>query len=420
MRISYNEINKNKILILSIIFMIALTLRLISVVLFPQFAWDSGEYTSLAHNILANQNFTFDGRMPVDSRAPLYPAFIAGIYYFAGESNFAVRIIQSLIDTITCFYIYFIALVFWESILVAIIAALIASLYPSLIGSTTFILSETLSVHLLTGSILSFIYALKIKKYRYFLLSGIILGLATLCRPVTFLYPFILALIFAPFSYKNKNLMRGLFVFVICFVLTLLPWILRNAYHFKRFIPVSSNVGGNLWIGSYEPWNGSYHPDIMKIRSDIGSKLYKGKIGHFYVDDHLKRDALERIIKDPLVYLKLCVKKTLQFWGRIPGEIAILDGRPFIKLLIYLHHYSMLILFITGVIMIIHAHRINLMHIVPLSLIVYVTGIHAALVALPRYRIPIIPMLIIFISYGSFHILACLFKDKVSNTSRAL
>ena len=138
------------------------------------------------------------------------------------------------------------------------------------------------------------------------------------------------------------------------------------------------------------------------------------------MDNHLKREAFKHIKKTPQTYLLLCCKKLVQFWGRIPGEIKVLEGLPLIKIIIYIFHYSLIGLFFLGLIIIIIKHSFQTLFIIPLSMIVYFTGIHAALVALPRYRIPIIPMVIIFSAYGLSEIIRWLRRDKASNTSVAL
>jgi len=58
-----------------------------------------------------------------------------------------------------------------------------------------------------------------------------------------------------------------------------------------------------------------------------------------------------------------------------------------------------------------------MLFIIPLSIIFYFTAIHTALVPLPRYRIPIIPMVIIFSAYAVSEIIAWFRRDKASNTS---
>ena len=84
-----------------------LALRLFFVLKFP--ARDSGDapfYIELAWNWLKKgiYGFPIAGRLtPVDMRVPGYPAFLAAIFTFAGQSQRAVMLVQAVLDLATCF-----------------------------------------------------------------------------------------------------------------------------------------------------------------------------------------------------------------------------------------------------------------------------------------------------------------------------
>src|SRR5580693_6716542 len=76
---------------------------------------DSGDapfYIELAWNWLRNGVYgaVVGGRlMPLDSRVPGYPAFLAAIFRVAGNSSRAVMLVQAVVDLATCFVIALIA-----------------------------------------------------------------------------------------------------------------------------------------------------------------------------------------------------------------------------------------------------------------------------------------------------------------------
>ena len=61
----------------------------------PLYIWDERDYDALALNIVRHREFAFHAGDPSSLRPPLYPAFLAVVYWIAGEQNYAaVRFLQ--------------------------------------------------------------------------------------------------------------------------------------------------------------------------------------------------------------------------------------------------------------------------------------------------------------------------------------
>ncbi|MBU1862819.1 MAG: glycosyltransferase family 39 protein [Candidatus Omnitrophica bacterium] len=413
--LQYNKINCS---ILILLFFISFTIRLVAVLALPQEGSDSGDYIKLARNIRAHRSFSYDGTIPDDSRAPLYPAFIASVFFVCGESLPPIRIIQAGLDALTCLLVFICALILWENVLIAYLGCGIAMIHPSLIGSTTFILSETIATHVITFSLLFLMLAMKRSEKKYYMFSGILLGIGTLGKPICLLFPLFLFMCCCMYK-KWRWVLPFFIIFIGSFCITILPWTARNFFQFNKFIPVSSNIGGNLWIGSYEPWGGTYSSEMNALHNRLAVKFDPTIKGHYRIDDYLKKEALKRIKSDPTTYIRLCLGKTVRFWLRIPGEEEILRDRFILKWLIYLSHYTLLCLFVYGLIALCKNGCLAVYHIIPLTIIVYFTLLHAAFSALPRFRIPIIPMVILLSSYGLVHFYRRLRTDKTRRTASA-
>src|SRR6202046_2471316 len=86
-----------------------LALRVFFVLRFP--VTESGDapfYIELAWNWLKKgvYGFPVNGQLtPVDMRVPGYPAFLAAVFTFAGNSQRAVMLAQAAMDMATCFLI---------------------------------------------------------------------------------------------------------------------------------------------------------------------------------------------------------------------------------------------------------------------------------------------------------------------------
>ena len=90
-----------------------LALRLFLVLKFPSTgSGDAPFYIELARNWLKNGVYgaVVNGQlMPLDSRAPGYPAFLAAVFAVAGNSQRAVMVAQAVLDLGACFLIALIA-----------------------------------------------------------------------------------------------------------------------------------------------------------------------------------------------------------------------------------------------------------------------------------------------------------------------
>src|SRR5271170_2892994 len=132
-----------------------LALRVFFVLKLP--VTDSGDapfYIELAWDWLKNGVYgaVVEGHlMPLDSRVPGYPAFLAAIFSVAGNSPRAVMLAQAAVDLATCFLIALIAARLAPKAVrrrVAVAGLWLAALCPSTANYTAAVLTETLVIFL--------------------------------------------------------------------------------------------------------------------------------------------------------------------------------------------------------------------------------------------------------------------------------
>jgi len=142
---------------------LALGFRLVLAIGFPNDAPDDGRfYALIARNLLEHGVYSGDGSapyVPTYVRVPGYPLFLAAVYAVCGiDHNTAVRIIQAVIDTLTCWVVAALALALapasWSNAarrrtLVAALA--LAALCPFTAIYVATILTETLAIALGTA-----------------------------------------------------------------------------------------------------------------------------------------------------------------------------------------------------------------------------------------------------------------------------
>src|ERR1700734_92159 len=178
-----------------------LGLRVFFVLKFP--VTDSGDapfYIELAWNWLKHgvYGFPVNGQLtPVDMRVPGYPAFLAAVFAFAGNSTRAVMLAQVVLDLATCFLIALIAARLAPEAArrrVALAGMWLAALCPFTANYTAVVLTETLVIFLTALGILVLLQTdvggAHVARASGFLanpwlLAGIVVGFGTLVRPET-------------------------------------------------------------------------------------------------------------------------------------------------------------------------------------------------------------------------------------------
>jgi hypothetical protein len=257
-----------------------LALRMFFVLKFP--VTDSGDapfYIELAWNWLRNHVYGFPVHgvlTPVDMRVPGYPAFLAAIFAFAGNSPRAVMIVQATLDVATCFVIALIAARLAPAPYrgrVFIAALWLAELCPFTANYTAVVLTETLTMFLTSVAILVLIETeigvggigenSGFLANHYFL-GGIIVGFGTLVRPET---PLILcaaglALLAKWWRPRDwRKLVRAGALMGLGLLLPLLPWARRNwsAFHEVRFLaPRYSELPGEYTPHGFIDWTNTW------------------------------------------------------------------------------------------------------------------------------------------------------------------
>jgi 4-amino-4-deoxy-L-arabinose transferase-like glycosyltransferase len=221
--------------------------------------------------------------VPTSFRAPLYPTFLAIVYFFSGTGFsrfFAARLAQAIfLGAPLAPLTYWVAQRLFPPLLsgegsgmrserAARLAAWIVACYPILLVYPLGLGTENPFFVLLLASFLFLLLTVEIPTTAYFLLSGFLLGLTALTRSV--ILPFAaLAILWTWFVLKRK---RGAVVLLVAFTLTILPWIVRNSLLHHKLTGIETSMGYNLYLGYHPKGNGSFvfgpSLDLLTILDD--------------------------------------------------------------------------------------------------------------------------------------------------------
>jgi MFS family permease len=357
---------------------------------------DSGDapfYIELAWNWLKNgvYGFPVNGVLtPVDMRVPGYPAFLAAVFSFAGQSTRAAMLAQVFVDLVTCLVIALIAVRLLGAAAdgtvrrrVLIAGLWLAALCPFTGNYTAVVLTETLVIFLTAVAILVLMQtelgrgfavastdALGVGVGRGmlrdpFFLGGIVVGFGTLVRPETPLLIISAGLVLVARWWRPADWMmlaRAGVLMAVGVLLPLVPWAARNWFtlnHDVQFLapryselpgeytPLGFTAWTNTWLWRYRDvylsqWKVNSEEismdDIPAYAFDSDEERQKTSDILDEYNDVLTIDpaldakfralAAERTKRHPLrTYVTVPLKRTLALWFTPRTELLPSSGK---------------------------------------------------------------------------------------------
>ena len=213
---------------------------------------DAADYHRLASGLVEGRGYINAAGTPTAWRPPAYPFFLAGIYKIIGVNAQRATIVQVILGGLTVLMLTALGAMIlgWRS---ALIAGAVAALYPAFVWLPRLLLSENLSLFLLLLSLGAIILYLRTSRMLWMIVFGVLCALNTLVRGANLFLPIAVAFgLLISHGPNWKQLVAALSVMAIAFIVTLLPWTIRNYRVFHQPIPIATQDGITLY-GSYWP-----------------------------------------------------------------------------------------------------------------------------------------------------------------------
>ncbi|MDP6355929.1 MAG: hypothetical protein QF473_12540 [Planctomycetota bacterium] len=382
---------------------------------------DGEDYYDIASNLysgfgIAQTVYPEDGsRAFTEStarRPPLYPLFACGTFYLGelvgwGGVAFPTIIIQVFIDGLTAMLVCLIAreLAGWRA---GLIAGLLYGLNLQLAKFPAQFMSETLFTFLQTGGVWMLLRGVAgsltngvqgehteptqrgRSSLLFFAGAGLLLGLATLARPVILLFPGVAAAWLVLRSEKEwKRALPSAAVMLGAFVLCLMPWMIRNKSVLEKFVVVSTVGGQTFFHSNHSTSNGTWVP--LEIPAEAKGLTEPERDAYYY------RKGLEFIFGHPLTSLKNSIKKVLRLYYVFYPEYDWHFGISICLILPGLYVWTQSCKTqsagcpLKGAVI----SPFSL----PLLLVIYTTILCAIFWGQPRFRAPLMPCLLCFAGY---------------------
>ena len=243
-------------------------------------------YDELGWNLAQGKGFTFEDRGDPDEygilspyffRTPGYPLLLAAIYKAFGHKVKYVYLLHIFFHLLTVVLTFSLARKFFGNRIVNLSTVLVA-LYPLTSIYIPTILPEPLATLLLALSLWLFIHTMRSQSLLLAFFVGMLISYLTLVRPIFAVFPlFCLGGAWLAKEYHWKRFLQITLVLHLGFGLVLSPWILRNYQVTKKFIPLSTELPYQFWIGTLSVgryitrhWeNPNYYYQMMMIKNRL-------------------------------------------------------------------------------------------------------------------------------------------------------
>ena len=325
-------------------------------------------YDPGARGILDGDGFTGEDGKPTAYVAPGYSLFLAAHYSVFGFNLDVVRLTQILLGAVSCVLLMLTAQILFNR-RIGFISGILLALYPLDFYQSGLVISEQLFSFLFMLfvfiSVKIFSDAMQGRLVSVLILwsvaCGVVLGLSALVRPNALIIPaaMFLFVLFSPKELKRSLLIVAIFV-MIGFLITIVPWIIRNYIIFDKFIPISGII-----YHTFEEADGSVQANA--------------------IDYILKK--IGRVLEDPMGVLNYAITAPVVIWyqtntGSMDKYLALLQ-------------FPILLTSIYGMLYSVKKYWIRVYPVI--LILVFVGGlILVTKNTLARYIVPIMPVVLIF------------------------
>lgn len=401
--------------VMLVIFSVAFCIRLVYVIQIsdaPYFndpAGDSAYFLERAQEVLHGD--LLGQGVPFYS-SPLYPYFIAFVFWLFGQEMLVLCIIQILIGSANCVVIYLITRkLSGRQMLPALVSGVCAAFYGLLVFFDGDMLMIFMTLLFVDCGLYFLISYHESRRVLHVVIAGLAIGLAALDRTNVLLFvPVAMWYVAGRFTIAfRKWQITPALIFLACVIGVVLPVTLRNSIVGRDLVLVSSNAGVNLYIGNNPDAPGVFYlPDGSGLSNDdlegtarqVAEKTLDRDLAPSQVSEYWAGRAGQFIIHNPLKVAGLVLNKFLMFWNayEVPNNLDYYFIRDNIAPVLNFTFLGFWLLAPIAVVGSIWRWRRGLHHGEKLLIVFLFTYMISVLpfFITERYRLPIVPVLIVF------------------------
>ncbi|GEM_PF-3742719 len=370
---------------------------------------DEIEYIELAKNLAAHNEFSYKGQL-TSFRPPGFAFILSLTFRLFGEASLIpARLVNILFSLATVVVVYRLGKDGWGE-RVGLIAAAIFSFYPTLIGYTNILLTETSCIFFVALFCWTLLRCLQQPHWGWALASGAALGISALIRDTLFYAGPIVINFLAFYAWKVRSFhFKYAGVLAAGFLLAILPWCVRNSFLNDRPTLISSVGGVTFYVCNNEK------APLIRSSSQFFEKPI-GKEDHYYYETLLPeldglsetekhetatRMAFEYMLVNPGATIIRMLGRLVDFWGQerlvinhvLSGYYGNVSAVMLVMIIAAVFGGYSLVIF--GACFNCFFAKWRALEVFGLLFIAYYTTMHLLVFAHPRYHMPLLPIIVI-------------------------
>jgi 4-amino-4-deoxy-L-arabinose transferase-like glycosyltransferase len=361
------------------------------------------DFEILAVNLIDHGIYAEKPPLATAVREPGYPLLIAGLYAVSGKSPWSVIVGQSLLSAATSWLVYLLALALFD-LWAARFAFWASVVYPYFIYYSAYFFRESLLSFLAAGVFLLLVRAVPAREWRLLAGAG---GLAGwMCLTNGAMAP---AVGIAGLAAGWGRPWRWKWFLAFCLPVAALVgvWVGRNLAVMRSFIPASSLVGIQMYWALTVPYEALGTEEQNRILGNPGDDTEFQRMASLPEAESNKafQAASMSILKErPWFFLKDCAGRLFGLWRILPRDRAYTHKASLVRLLALLSDGWLVPLALLGL----WFGRANPWVRWMAVFMLVVTATYSVSHAPIRYRVPLMPLMLVLAGGGASRIRAIL------------
>jgi 4-amino-4-deoxy-L-arabinose transferase-like glycosyltransferase len=288
---------------------------------------DPDGYRRLAVNLVEHGTFG-QGDAPTAYRPPLYPLLLTGCVALGDWCRPAVGALHVVLGAATVMLVFVLAQWWGLGRGGATIASLLVACDPILLSQSAQVMTETTAVFFAAVGLVMLTWAARRPSAARMFLTGVALGLGSLCRPSLLPWAILAGAVFAwPWLFRRTlEKIISPASFFIGLLLVLAPWAARNQLQFARPIVTTTHGGYTLLLAnnpSFYQWLRSGRwGSVWSAEGLTDGWNRRRPRDELAADRAAYAEAIETIRQQPGVFCYSCLVRLGRFWSPLAHQIT--------------------------------------------------------------------------------------------------
>jgi len=363
---------------------------------------DSASYWVLAQHLVRGEPYRYGIDQSPAFRTPGYPLLLAGLFCVIGDNPPVIwaRLLGAILGTATVGGLMWLTRQLFDA-RTAVVAGLLAAVYPGAIGMSVFVLSEAPFCLVMVGQLICWVKLSASTQPRpaiaWSAAVGGLAGIATLIRPSWLLFtPLAVGVSLLWGRHPRRDALRAI-VILLALAVTMCPWWIRNYRVTGGLVVTNLQMGASLYDGLHPGATGasemSFVAAFHQAQQQEDARATKPLAGIYSqrLDNRMRDAAVAWVRTHPGEAARLMVIKLCRMWSPWP-HAAEMQSWTFL-LLVGVGYVPLIGLALWGAVR--HARR-GWPLVLCLLPAAYFSGLHMIFVSSIRYRQPaMLPLIVL-------------------------